>query len=62
MLLPEGLRTVKWNKEGNEIVESDFRLQTLIKKRVKGRYYPLKGILEPIDIEEWLEEHYNVMA
>jgi len=64
MPYPEGVRTVRWDKEGLVVVEEDRLLQSMLKNReIKaGLARLIKNKLEPVDLEDWQEDNYNVMA
>lgn len=76
MQFPEGLKTVRYDREGVNVVEEDQRLKRVLKMRIDYKvaepaddmllnFYlsiNLLGRLKPLDLEEWAEEHYNVMA
>lgn len=72
MVYPEGLRTVQWDREGVNIVESDRFLQAVIgtrwqsgddaQRRLIASAIERGSTLRPVDLEQYLEEHYNVMA
>lgn len=64
MLFPEGLRTVKWDRTGKEIVDTDEALKALVKCRIRTQeeWNNTVNFLGPLDHEELAEEVYNVMA
>lgn len=82
MVFPEGLKTVRWDREGKEIVEQDRELSLFLSIRCFDAIAPKQSYgeqeiiyecdrvtidsmpdkLTPLCLEEWQEEHYNVMA
>jgi len=64
MLYPEGVRTVRWDSAGLVVVEEDRLLQSMLKNReIKaGLARLIENKLEPVDLEDWQEDNYNVMA
>lgn len=74
MIFPEGLKTVRWDREGKNITERHGELASFLATRKTVVLTSLVDIIDssviatmpdkltPLCLEEWQEEHYNVMA